>query len=67
MQVALSSNPAATTSLRNFGTTVYPVLQVSFEGDTKSRRSVLHGVYARGSKIPQTGGKCVTCRGLHHS
>ena len=23
------------------------------------------GVYARGSKRPHTGGKCVTCRGLH--
>ena len=55
MQVALSSNPAATTSLRNFGTIVYPVLQVSFEGDTKSRRSVIHGVYATGSKMPKQG------------
>ena len=27
--------------------------------------SLLPGVYARGSKISHTGGKCVTCRGLH--
>ena len=27
--------------------------------------SLLSGVYARGSKISHTGGKCVTCRGLH--
>ena len=45
--------------LRNFGNSVYPTLPVSFGGDTKSRRSLLSGVYARGSKIPQTGGKCV--------
>ena len=31
----------------------------------KSRRSLLPGVYARGSKIAHTGGKSVTCRGLH--
>ena len=29
------------------------------------RRSLLSGGYARGSKISHTGGKCVTCRGLH--
>ena len=44
-----------------------PDLPVSFGGDTKSRWSLLSGVYARGSKISHTGGKCVTCRGLHHS
>ena len=44
------SNPAAATSLRNFGNSVYPALPVSFGGDTKSRRSLLYGVYARGSK-----------------
>ena len=31
----------------------------------KSRWSLLSGVYARGSKRSRTGGKCVTCRGLH--
>ena len=40
-------------------------VSVSFGGDTKSRRSLLSGVYARGSKRSHTGGKCVTCRGLH--
>ena len=30
---------------------------MSFGGDTKSRRSLLSGVYARGSKISHTGGK----------
>ena len=33
-------NPAAATSLRNFGNSVYPALPVSFGGDTKSRRSL---------------------------
>ena len=37
-------------SLRNFGNSVYPALPVSFGGDSKSRRSLLSGVYARGSK-----------------
>ena len=30
-----------------------------------SRRSLLSGVYARGSKRSNRGSKCVTCRGLH--
>ena len=47
------SNPIAENfSLRNFGNSVYPALPVSFGGDTKSRRSLLSGVYARGSKRP---------------
>ena len=48
--MVLASNPAAATSLRNFGESVYPALPVYFGGDTKSRRSLLCGVYARGSK-----------------
>ena len=49
------------TSLRNFGNSVYPALPVSFGGDTKSRRSILSGVYARGSKIShQSALECVT-------
>ena len=40
-------------------------ISVSFGGDTKRRRSLLSGVYARGSKISHTWGKCVTCCGLH--
>ena len=35
----------------NFGNFLYPTLPVSFGRDTKSRRSLLSGVYARGSKI----------------
>ena len=34
-RVVLGSNPAAATSLRNFGNSVYPGLPVSFGGDTK--------------------------------
>ena len=44
-RVVLSSNPDATTLLRNFGNSVYPALPVSFGGDTKSRRSLLSGVF----------------------
>ena len=46
-----SNHAVATHSLRNFGNSVYPALLVSFGGDTKSRWSLLSGVYARGSKI----------------
>ena len=53
--------PLRKTSLRNFGNSVYPALLVSFGGDTKSRRSLLSGVYARGSKIShQSALECVT-------
>ena len=44
-----------------------PHLSVSFGRDTKSRWSLLSGVYARGSKRFDTGGKCVTCSGLTNS
>ena len=56
------SNPTAENfSLRNFGNSVYPALPVSFGGDTKNRRSLLSGVYARGSKRPhQSALECVT-------
>ena len=55
------SNPTAETSLRNFGNSVYPALPVSFGGDTKSRRSLLSGFYARGSIIShQSALECVT-------
>ena len=41
---------------------------ISFGRDIKSRWSLLlSGVYARGSKISHTGGKCVTCSGLTNS
>ena len=52
-RVVQGSNPAAATSLRNFGKIFhYPALPlpVSFGGDTTNRRSLLSGVYARGSK-----------------
>ena len=56
------SNPTAENfSLRNFGNSVYPALPVSFGGDTKRLRSLLYGVYARGSKRPhQSALECVT-------
>ena len=44
------SHFAKNVSLWNFGNSVHPPLPVSFGGDTKSRRSLLSGVYARGSK-----------------
>ena len=50
-RVVLGSNPAAATPRRNFGNSVYTALPVSFGGDNKSRRSLLSGIYARGSKI----------------
>ena len=53
-RVVLCSNPAGGTSLRNFSNSVYPTLPVYFGGDTKSRRPLVFGVYARGSKIPHT-------------
>ena len=49
--VILFESHCGKTSLRNFGNSVYPTFPVSFGGDTKSRRSLLSGVYARGSKI----------------
>ena len=52
---------------RNLGNFYTPHLPVSFGSDTKSRWSLLSGVYARGSKRSHTGGKCVTCSGLTNS
>ena len=52
-RTVLGSNPTAENfSLRSFGNSVYPAFPVSFGGDTKSRRSLLSGVYARGSERP---------------
>ena len=39
--MVLGSNPAAATSLRNFGNSVYPALSVCFGGDTKICWSLL--------------------------
>ena len=43
----MGSNP--TEALGNFGNFLYPALPVSFGRETKSRWSLLSGVYARGS------------------
>ena len=43
--------------LRNFGKFIYPTLPASFGGDTKRSQPLLADVYARRSKISQTGGK----------
>ena len=40
---------------QNLGNFVTPHLRVSFGRDTKSRWSLLSGVYASGSKISDTG------------
>ena len=51
----------------NFGNFLYPTLPVSFGRDTKSRWSLLSGVYARGSKRPhQSALEMCNCRGLHY-
>ena len=52
---------------RNLGNFVHPTFAMSFGRDTKSRSSLLSGVYARESKRSHTGGKCVTCSGLANS
>ena len=54
-------------SIPSLGNFVHLTLPVCFGRDTKSRWSLLSGVYARGSKISHTGGKCVTCSGLTNS
>ena len=47
--------------LRNFGNFLYPTLPVSFGRDTKSRRFLLSGVYARGrNRSHQSALECVT-------
>ena len=52
---------------RNLGNFFTPHLPVYFGRDTKSRWSLLSGVYARGSKRSHTRGKCVTCNGFPNS
>ena len=56
--------PTAVSKLRQFCS---PHIYMSFGRDNKSRWSLLSGVYAKGSKISHTGGKCVTCSGLTNS
>ena len=53
--------PTAISKLRQLRS---PHICLSFGRDTKSRWSLLSGVYARGSKRSHTRGKCVTCSGL---
>ena len=43
----------------NFGNFLYPTSPVSFGRNTKSRRSLISGGYARGSKSSHSGGKGV--------
>ena len=50
---------------KNLALYIRDCISVSFGWDTKGRWSLLSGVYARGSKRSHTGGKCVTCHGLH--
>ena len=57
--------PTAVSKLRQYRSP--PHLPVSFGRDTKSRWSLLSGVYARGSKRSHTGGKYVTCSGFTNS
>ena len=57
------SNPTLVNKFRfgTFGNSIYPSLPVSFGWDTKSRWSLLSGVYARGSKRShQSALECVT-------
>ena len=49
---------------RHFETFVHVTLPLSFGRNTKSRGSLLSGVYARGSKRSHISGKCVTCSRL---
>ena len=52
---------------RNLGNFIHLTLPVSFRRDTKSRWSLLSGVYARGNERSHTRGKCVTCSALTNS
>ena len=66
-RVVAGWNPAeAVWKLGNF-LYPWPTLPVSFGRDTKSRWSLLSGVYARGSKRPhQSALEMCNCRGLHY-
>ncbi len=55
------SNPTADNFASELWQFRFPALPVYFGGDTKSRRSILSGVYARGSKRShQAALECVT-------
>ena len=49
------------------GNFIHPTLPVSFGSVMKSCWFLLSDVYAKGSKRSHTGGKCVSCCGLHLS
>ena len=60
--------PIPPTAVSKFSQTRSPHISPSLSGkDTKSRGSLLSGVYTKGSKRSHTVGKCVTCRGLTSS
>ena len=59
-----SNPPTAVSKLKAISFT--PQLPVSFGRDTKRRRSLVSGVYGRGSKRSHTC-TCVTCSGLTNS
>ena len=66
----MGSNPNADNFASELWQFRFPALPVSFGGNSKSRRSLLSGVYARGSKRShQSALECVgpNCRGLHHA
>ena len=57
--------PTAVSKLRQFRS---PHICLCLSEETlKSRWSILSGVYVRGSKRSNTGGKCGTCSGLTNS
>ena len=67
-RVVLGSNPAAATSPRNFGNSVYPAFQCLSE-ETLKAVGPLYLVSMPGEVKDPTSPhwECVTCRGLHHS
>ena len=52
-------------TLGNLGNFLYIILPVSVGRDPNICGSLLSDIYARGSKIFHTGGKCIICRGVH--
>ena len=61
-------NPTYLCPFQKLGNFVHLTLPVTFGRDTKSRRSLLSGVYARESEsVYARESKCVTCSGLTNS
>ena len=64
-RVVLGSNPAAESSLRNFGNSVYPAVPLSFGGYAKSLDPFYLGPMSGEVKYPSSlHWNCVTCREL---